>query len=284
MTRCPVIPATSAESGPLPPRLALAFEALQWPELAMPCGNRHDVATAAVVEGTRLDGDVALCLKCACADGWFVADDGREMPDQVDVLRALDCLEAESFDGDVVGWPRPVWVRPDAAACPEGRGARGHEADDEGAPARRLPVPWINGESGLKGDFYSFRPDALRSVEQRLCAVCGNHMPGDIALGAMNGNRITSGGWCHPRCLAVAVRMCPHFTHNDSDATFIVGWRYRGPGVGLVDVELVDDPVAPCAAPLTVSELTEWARRDPWGHEGLDLQAACGCPPRGHAA
>lgn len=137
---------------------------------------------------------------------------------------------------------------------------------------RKLPMPWINGDEG-DSDFLDFKePRPVVSVRDRLCAICGNKMDGFVTLAAANNQRYTSGGWGHPRCIALAVKVCPHFQRYEQGGKGYenptVAWLYRGEGVGLVDPNFeYFDEISSDAEPLTLIELKQLARDNPWGLE-----------------
>lgn len=133
-------------------------------------------------------------------------------------------------------------------------------------PERRAwPVPWINGDYGLDGDFHSFRDDHQRAETERLCCVCGNGLHATVVVAAENKRRSTSGGWSHPRCARLAVTMCPHFADSGDDE--MVAWLHTGPGIGLAHGATfsVDDVAEECE-PLTLALVAAIAADDPWGH------------------
>lgn len=161
---------------------------------------------------------------------------------------------------DAPGWPRPwrMW-EPD------------EWKRERGAMARLLPVPWINGSNIEKGDWLSFPDDRDRAHHDRLCAVCGEHMAGAVVLGAFMGLKETSGPGGHPRCMLMAVLLCPHFQkEREEDAP--VAWLHRGDGPGyVVEGAWKDEPyigtndVVPTAEPLTVDALKKLAKAEPLG-------------------
>jgi hypothetical protein len=129
------------------------------------------------------------------------------------------------------------------------------------------PIPWINGEHGAKGDFYSFRDDMRRAETERLCCVCGNGLHQTIAIAANGGLKETSGGWGHPKCVKLTISICPHFTRQNLTT---VAYAYQGAGVGLEgEAEFSIDHIHPDATPLTAEQLTELAAADPWGKQQL---------------
>ncbi len=150
------------------------------------------------------------------------------------------------------GYPRPVgWTRSGFVA-------------DAGS-LKAYPAPWINGEHAADGDFYSFRDDMGRAHEERLCCICGDQLGSVVAIGAYRGERATSGGWGHPRCIKLAVRMCPHFAEMEGT----VAWMHVGPGVGVLNPAYEDhDDVVETAAPLDREALNFLAADDPWGTVG----------------
>ena len=129
------------------------------------------------------------------------------------------------------------------------------------------PVPWINGDGGLTGDFLSFREDAGDSVTRRLCVVCGDGLRRSVLVGSFDGERETSGGWCHPKCLALTITICPHFS-DDRSGPF--GFLWTGEGVGIVeDADLFIAAVREGAVPLDAATIKAMAQVDPWGETDL---------------
>ncbi|MFS0885164.1 hypothetical protein [Aeromicrobium sp. 179-A 4D2 NHS] len=132
------------------------------------------------------------------------------------------------------------------------------------------PVPWINGDHGLRGDFHSFRDDMERAETERLCCVCGDGLGLSVLIGALSGKDETSGGWSHPKCLRLAVTICPHFTRGEPDPDRISGWLWVGDGVGLADAATFSiDEVHPDAVPLTRADIDRLAQADPMGETDL---------------
>jgi hypothetical protein len=133
---------------------------------------------------------------------------------------------------------------------------------------RRLPAPWINGQHALKGDFYSFRDDVRRAETERLCCICGDPLRDLVAIAAFGGGLETSGGWGHPRCVNMAVVMCPHFTNERALTWSTVAWLYDGPGVGcsspmFEDIDEIDLPVTG----MSRETLKDLAKDNPWGEK-----------------
>lgn len=162
---------------------------------------------------------------------------------------------------DAPGWPRP-WRRWKARLdLPEG------------VPTERLlPVPWINGGKTLTEDWLAFRADAIEAHDNRLCTVCGETMEGTIVLGRYGTEgKFTSGPGGHPRCLLLAVSLCPHFAIQDN----VVAYAYDGPTPGYRISSYVredaEQPYVDIAAvkhnarPLTREALRELAKRSPLG-------------------
>lgn len=298
MTRCP------HATTPSPGTLAIA-----WPDLDMPCQGDHREQTtagasvpAAVITGTfpnstSPDEVVAYCLGCLTTS-WFYYEDfsptdpTKAVPTRFEVQSARDlaayradpgattrahaCGEVSDetiADAERTGLPRPVSTVTD-------RDPVSHALRE-----RRFPTPWINGTHGLRGDFYSFRIDSLRALEDRLCCICGDPLRASVAIGAESGKRRTAGGWGHPRCLVLAVRTCPHFT--EAPVPFeVVAYRHTGPGIGVVRPEFAIDDIVETAEPLSLGALVAWAKADPWGDRdtplgrvvddvGLDVEQAC---------
>lgn len=183
----------------------------------------------------------------ACAQGGF------ELPG----VATTPHVPEPASDNDRTGLPRPM-VTP--------FGADDLVRDGLLREGRKLPAPWINGAAGLDGNFLDFRKDVTRAETERLCCVCGDELHELVAIAAMNGERETSGGWGHPRCVALAVRLCPHFLRDDALAWPVVAYLHRGPGVGVTDPTFSIDTIDDAPTPLTRTELTDLARTDPWGH------------------
>lgn len=168
---------------------------------------------------------------------------------------------------DEPGWPRPK------------REARVRRSTD----LKMLPAPYINGETierslrlGRRGEgWLDFRDDVHeRHIEQRRCAVCGERLKKVILLGAFSardGKHLTSGPGCHPRCMWVAAKACPHL----AEKKHVVAYRYRGRGLGFyrpkdagTDSDFGSgDRLVPAAAqnPLTLEQVREIALADPMG-------------------
>lgn len=131
----------------------------------------------------------------------------------------------------------------------------------------RFPVPWIN-QAPVDGvaDFTAFQDDSRRAEAERLCCICGDPLKHVVAIGAGNGRRETSAGWGHPRCVQLAVALCPHFNDSHAQTWDTVAWLHHGEGVGVYDIELVGfDPVVDTATTLTRDGLKVLAQTDPWG-------------------
>lgn len=161
------------------------------------------------------------------------------------------------------GYPLPMVH--DHAVYPEGEWN-----EDRRGSREWWPVPWINGDYGLKGDFHSFRDDMDRAETERLCCVCGDPLGLSILLGAISDRHETSGGWSHPKCLRLAVTMCPHFTRKTEEKTF--GYLWVGDGIGLTgDANFAVDEVHPDVVPLTREDVNRLAAADPMGDTDLRL-------------
>lgn len=171
--------------------------------------------------------------------------------------------EARNRPANGPGWPRP-------RAMFEADPHLQHEG------ARRsglLPVPWVAAVYDSRVGWTDFHADVNRAHTERLCQVCGLALGRTILLGAARPGE-TSGPGCHPRCMALALKHCPHFAYNDE----VAAYRYDGPGVGYVDIfpwswhggvslGLYTDnsEVSTYAVPLSKAEVRELAKRDPLG-------------------
>lgn len=168
-----------------------------------------------------------------------------------DTKRPLKCAAA--------GWPRPSheWrVSEDYRRCPE--------------LPDKLPVPWINGPPVEEhGDWHAFRPHALQVMQMgRLCLICGKKVEGPIyiiAQGHPEDGRYTSGGGGHARCMLLAVKRCPHTVERAYGPDDVIGWRWDGPGLGLLPRDDQchgdHDEVSPEAVEITLRELREAVAR-----------------------
>jgi hypothetical protein len=138
-------------------------------------------------------------------------------------------------------------------------------ADDKGEPSWTI--------------FHDESPDAHA---ERLCQVCGERLKGAIVLGRIAesdsvGEELTSGPGCHPRCMALALRFCPHFREDDA----VVAYLYTGPGSGYViryspvpgDEFTDSNRISPDATPLSADQVRELAREDPLGLETAAVPA-----------
>ena len=138
----------------------------------------------------------------------------------------------------------------------------------EGPDGELLPVPWVVEASHGEGVAWTvLHDDSQRAHTERLCQVCGLKLHQVVLLGTFDG--YVNGPGCHPRCLALALQFCPHFTGgHDTDQ---VGWRYEGDGLGYIapgafgDVYAISNPVDPAGVAITRAEVKDLARRDPLG-------------------
>jgi hypothetical protein len=169
------------------------------------------------------------------------------------------------------GWPRPKRPWKDGVGD-------GYHRDSRDKLPDLLPAPWINGtEIEAQEDWHSFRPDAMRAHEERLCVVCGEPLNQSVILGVMDiRRRETSGPGGHPRCIWVAVNSCPHLVELESDT---VAWEYVDEGVGYDGPSHEDaygsgERVDDSAHPLTRSQLKSLARTDPLGMDSNPITAA----------
>lgn len=153
-------------------------------------------------------------------------------------------------------------------------------------------MPWVL-RADVEGrvSWTVFHPDAHRAHGSRLCQVCGEKLGPTIILGAAEdsipSDRRTSGPGCHPRCMALSARFCPHLRRiTDRE---IIAFAYRGGRLGyrlydsgeeepdptaaeIMDAYMQSMKVEAGACPLTRAEVLEIARRDPLGVDpGLDL-------------
>jgi hypothetical protein len=147
---------------------------------------------------------------------------------------------------------------------PRPKASPGRRYDDDQLK-EPLPLPWINGDGpdpDGEADFYAFRDDCSRAASERLCCICGDPLGRVVTLGAMSGDRLTSGGWGHPRCIHMAVRLCPHFAKIEGT----VAWLHQGPGFGVVEPATFEvDVVSDDALPMSRDALASLAKSDPWG-------------------
>lgn len=158
---------------------------------------------------------------------------------------------------NTAGWPRPrrTWT--------DNRGRRGYVGQE-----RQLPVPWILGQN-KHGEirWTVFKDDWTVAAHGHLCQVCGEVLS-SIKLLGIEKPGMTSGSACHPRCMALALSLCPHLI----DASPLVAYRYDGPGPGFYvpDQELLlqglpEYEVMTTAVPYTASDVVELARQNPMG-------------------
>lgn len=164
--------------------------------------------------------------------------------------------------------PRPVW--PHDAGWPRPKAKFEFSSSGEQLPEPvKLPAPWINGNHVLTGDWLSFRPDADRAFDERLCSVCGEAMPGTVILLRYTDETagITSGPGAHPRCAALACKHCPHMNHRADEETG--GYAHDGDDAGF---DPDSDPFASStytvdadARPVTVAQIRRLAASDPLG-------------------
>lgn len=121
------------------------------------------------------------------------------------------------------GWPRPFL----------------HYRRSISAATELMPWPWINAKDTL----LAFRPSGedRTIVEEayagRLCAVCGEHIAAPyMVFGhyfSAADEDVTNGPGCHPRCLLLAMKFCPHFKRElAKDADSVIAFWYRGTGLG----------------------------------------------------
>lgn len=158
------------------------------------------------------------------------------------------------------GWPRP---KSEWADHRSRRGARGESYS--------LPVPWILEVSGSNEVRWTTFHDAWTLKDcGRLCQVCGLEMEGCILLGCERPG-MTSGSGCHPRCMALSLKWCPHLV----DRGVVVAYRYDGPGPGVYEPDpelslagLPEYEVLTTAVPYTSTDVVELARRNPLGRVG----------------
>lgn len=160
-------------------------------------------------------------------------------------------------DWNHAGYPRPLVYHVNIAA----------DARDKMPKIGHFPAPWINGDHAKSGDFYSFRDDAMRAVTESLCCMCGTALRGVVAVGISVRERkpVSYGGWCHPKCLRLAVSLCPHY--SDSEPETVVAHLHVGDGPGVEpDPEALSGAI-PLAGttPLTMAELRDLAVSNPWG-------------------
>lgn len=147
------------------------------------------------------------------------------------------------------GWPRPWrWFRPD-------------DYSDGHRKAARLPVPWVIARIGRQVAWTEFHEGV--DADARLCQVCGLELGRVVLLGRVGRGKNTSGPGCHPRCMALALKFCPHF----EDVGKHVAYSYEGPGTGLVreDDGVGVGRVTSRARRITRDEVKALAVSDPMG-------------------
>lgn len=140
-----------------------------------------------------------------------------------------------------------------------------------------LPNVYVGGENQLKGDWSSF--DVERSsvcLRDRLCAVCGEPLRSLTLYGALDRGgfwadmreKHTNGPGAHPRCFAMALRFCPHFTGYDDKA--VVAYLYDKPRHGFKVDAPYDEPSYPVfkrCRNMTRPACIELAKRSPLGDD-----------------
>lgn len=129
------------------------------------------------------------------------------------------------------GWPRP-WRDLQESSV------RAYE--DRQAPAR-VPAPWMNSshDDDQDIDWFACRDDCGLAHTQRLCQVCGIALGNSFVLPRAYRDNQTNGGGVHPRCMALSLRFCPHFSIEPA-AT--VAYAYHGPDVGYIPPAHAKDP------------------------------------------
>lgn len=170
------------------------------------------------------------------------------------------------------GWPRP-WV------LFRWRGSTLDSHATSELDGTLLPEPYINGATGKHQRWLEFNAEAAKEcADERRCTVCGDVMEGKIAYGAfqvLNGRTETSGPGAHPRCLVLAVKVCPHFrgmVQKFGTDSAVVCLLYERGGLGANPYREGSSPwvggnvpVADDVKRLTADGLDELARVDPLG-------------------
>lgn len=138
----------------------------------------------------------------------------------------------------------------------------------------RLPDLWILEDN----DWLTFQTDRSNACyHERLCAVCGEGMDGSIIMPEFDrkhgrlGERCTSGPGCHPRCAALALKLCPHL-QGAAEKDF-VAFRYDGPSNGsyadgldyMEPYEGGTTQVDHAAVAITLGEVKRMAKENPLG-------------------
>lgn len=161
-----------------------------------------------------------------------------------------------------------------------------------GGRPRRMPLPWINGLhpvwAGVRG-FVKMEPGRVDEAKSAgrfgLCVVCGEELGHVRVMGRWRGDKelervtmLTDGPPGHPRCIALAVKHCPHLRalagepegdRKGPEPDRVVAYVYDGPGPAAMEVPGtnagIPRVVHPRARPLTPEELRALVSRDPLG-------------------
>lgn len=138
-----------------------------------------------------------------------------------------------------------------------------------------FPNLYVGGKEQHSGDFLTFQDGrARRLIRARECVVCGLPMEGVVILGRYMTRaavtRRTDGPPGHPRCVNLAVNICPHFVKARAKLSGTVAYLWDGPGCGFqygdrrvadgADARVHEDAWA-----LTAEELSKIARENPMG-------------------
>lgn len=113
----------------------------------------------------------------------------------------------------VPGWPRAtaIYEAPRSIYTKQARDRLGRFTK----PGRKMPLPFINADA--PHDWLNFGDmQSTACYAARLCVVCGLKLEGAVVLGRFgNADRLTNGPGGHPRCLHMAVNVCPHFNPSN---------------------------------------------------------------------
>lgn len=102
----------------------------------------------------------------------------------------------------------------------------------------RMPVPWINGNNPVTGQWLVFDINRCKVAHpMRNCTVCGSRMKGTVVYLnlAQRDGRWTSGPGAHPKCALIAANYCPHVLEQwKDDDNAVIAYAYDGEGQGYI--------------------------------------------------